>query len=426
MILVVIVFMILLMVGMPVGFSIAISGTMFFLQHPELPISTIVQLPISQTQNVALLAVPLFIFAGSLMNSSGITSRLIKLSMQLAGHMKGGMAQVSVVLSTLMGGCSGSSNADAAMESRILGPEMERQGYPKGFSAVVIGFTSLITSTIPPSIGMILYGTTGDVSIGRLFTAGIVAGLIMMFVMMLTVAIMARVRGFKPARETKAKSREIFSSLKETIWALIFPIVLLGSLRFGLFTPTEVGAFACVYALVIGFFVYKDLNYEILVKTLKESIRDIGAIMFMISMSAIFGYGIPIDKIPQKITVFITGITTDPILVMVIIIFFLVLFGMFMEGSIVIILLTPIFIPLVNSIGVDLVLFGVIVCVVVTMGILTPPVGIAMYIVCGTLDCKLQDYLIESIPWVFVVLLIIAIYLSIPDVILFLPNLLYG
>jgi len=426
MILVVIVFMILLMAGMPVGFSIAISGTMFFLQHPELPISTIVQLPISQTQNVALLAVPLFIFAGSLMNSSGITSRLIKLSMQLAGHMKGGMAQVSVVLSTLMGGCSGSSNADAAMESRILGPEMERQGYPKGFSAVVIGFTSLITSTIPPSIGMILYGTTGDVSIGRLFTAGIVAGLIMMFVMMLTVAIMARVRGFKPARETKAKSREIFSSLKETIWALIFPIVLLGSLRFGLFTPTEVGAFACVYALVIGFFVYKDLNYEILVKTLKESIRDIGAIMFMISMSAIFGYGIPIDKIPQKITVFITGITTDPILVMVIIIFFLVLFGMFMEGSIVIILLTPIFIPLVNSIGVDLVLFGVIVCVVVTMGILTPPVGIAMYIVCGTLDCKLQDYLIESIPWVFVVLLIIAIYLSIPDVILFLPNLLYG
>jgi len=426
MVLVVIVFMILLMVGMPVGFSIAISGTMFFLQHPELPISTIVQLPISQTQNVALLAVPLFIFAGSLMNSSGITKRLVKLSMQLAGHMKGGMAQVSVVLSTFMGGCSGSSNADAAMESRILGPEMERQGYPRGFSAVVIGFTSLITSTIPPSIGMILYGTVGEVSIGRLFTAGIMAGLIMMFVMMLTVAIMARVRGFKPARKTKAKPREIVSSLKETIWALIFPIVLLGSLRLGLFTPTEVGAFACVYALVIGFFVYKDLNCKILIKTLKESISDIGAIMFMISMSAIFGYGIPMEKIPQQMTVFITGVTTDPVLVMVIIILFLVLFGMFMEGSIVIILLTPIFLPLVKSVGVDPVLFGVIVCVVVTMGILTPPVGIAMYIVCGTLNCKLQDYLIESIPFIFAVLLIVAIYLSVPDLILFLPNLLYG
>jgi len=273
---------------------------------------------------------------------------------------------------------------------------------------------------------MILYGTVGEVSIGRLFTAGIVAGFIMMFVMMLTVAIMARVRDFKPARETKARPREIFSSLKETIWALIFPIVLLGSLRFGLFTPTEVGAFACVYALVIGFFVYKELNYKVLIKTLKESISDIGAIMFMISMSAIFGYGIPLEKIPQKITLFITGVTTNPILVMVIIILFLILLGMFMEGSIVIILFTPIFIPLVNIIGVDLVLFGVIVCVVVTMGILTPPVGIAMYIVCGTLDCKLQDYLIESIPFIFAVLLIVAIYLFAPDLILFLPNLLYG
>jgi len=414
------------MIGMPVSFSIAISGVIFFLQHPELPISTIVQLPISNTQNVALLAVPLFVFAGNLMNSCGITSRFIKLSMQLVGHMKGGMAQVSVVMSTLMGGCSGSSNADAAMEARIEGPEMERQGYPKGFSAVVIGFTSLITSTIPPSIGMVLYGTVGEVSIGRLFAAGIVAGLIMMFVMMLIVAIMARVRGFKPLRETKARLREIFASLKETIWALIFPFVLLGSLRFGLFTPTEVGAFSCVYALVIGFFVYKELNYKVLIETLKESIRDIGAIMYMIAMSAIFGYGIPLDKIPQKMIVFITEITTNPILVMVIIILFLILFGMFMEGSIIIILLTPIFIPLVKSIGVDLVLFGVIVSVVVTMGILTPPVGVAMYIVCGTLDCKLQDYLIESIPWVFVVLLIVAIYLSIPDLILFLPNLLYG
>ena len=143
MILVMIVFLFLLAVGMPVGFSIGMSGVMFFLQHGELPISTIVQLPISQTQNVTLLAVPLFIFAGSLMNASGITDRLIKLSMQLAGHMRGGMAQVSVLLSTFMGGCSGSSNADAAMEARILGPEMERQGYPRGYSAAVIGLENM-------------------------------------------------------------------------------------------------------------------------------------------------------------------------------------------------------------------------------------------------------------------------------------------
>ncbi|MBN1183384.1 MAG: TRAP transporter large permease subunit, partial [Bacteroidales bacterium] len=256
--------MILLMIGVPVAFAIAISGTMFFLQHPELPIATIVQLPISQTQNVTLLAVPLFIFAGSLMNSSGITNRLVKISMQLAGHMRGGMAQVSVVLSTLMGGCSGSSNADISMEAQILGPEMLRQGYSKGFSSAVIAYTSLITSTIPPSVGMILYGTVGEVSIGRLFTAGILAGIIMMITLMVLVAILARLKGLKPARKVKAKPKEIIASLKETIWALIFPFILLGSLRLGIFTPAEIGAFACVYAIIIGFFVYKDMNLQVL------------------------------------------------------------------------------------------------------------------------------------------------------------------
>lgn len=426
MVLVVIIFMILLMIGVPVAFAIAISGTMFFLQHPELPIATIVQLPISQTQNVTLLAVPLFIFAGSLMNSSGITSRLVKISMQLAGHMRGGMAQVSVVLSTLMGGCSGSSNADISMEAQILGPEMLKQGYSKGFSSAVIAYTSLITSTIPPSVGMILYGTVGEVSIGRLFTAGILAGIIMMMTLMILVAVLARLKGLKPARKVKAKPNEIIASLKETIWALIFPFILLGSLRLGIFTPAEIGAFACVYAIIIGFFVYKDMTIQILAETLIESVKNIGAIMLMISMSAIFGYGIPLDKIPQKMTLFITSITTNPSLVMVIVVLFLVLFGMFMEGSIVIILLTPILIPLIETIGVDTVLFGVIVCVVVTMGIATPPVGVGMYIVCGMLDCKLKDFVKESFPFIFVILLIIAIYLSIPKVILYLPNLIYG
>ncbi|NEU31069.1 TRAP transporter large permease subunit [bacterium LRH843] len=426
MILVMIVFIILLIIGMPVGFAIGISGTMFFLQHLELPITTIVQLPISQTQNMTLLAVPLFIFAGSLMNASGITSRLVKLSLLLTGHLKGGLAQVSIVLSTLMGGVSGSSNADAAMQARVLGSEMERQGYPKGYSASVIGYGSLITSTIPPGVGLILYGTVGEVSIGRLFAAGLVVGLMMMIFLMVTVAITSRLRGFKPAREKRASVKEILASLKDTIWAIIFPILLLVGIRFGLFTASEVGAFACVYALIIGFFVYKELTFKSLIQTFKESIVTIGAIMYMITMSGIFGYGIPLDKIPQKITTIITGITSEPVLVLTIIIFFLILFGMFMEGSVIIILLTPILLPLVKSFGVDPVFFGVIMSIIVTMGILTPPVGIAMYTLCGILNCKMQDYLKENIPFVLTVLLLIAILMFIPGVVLYLPNLLYG
>lgn len=426
MILVVIAFLILLAVGMPVGFSIGISGVLYFFQHPELPIATIVQLPISQTQSVTLLAVPLFIFAGSLMNSSGITKRLIKLSMQLAGHMRGGMAQVSVVLSTFMGGCSGSSNADAAMEARILGPEMIEQKYPRGYTAVVIAFTSLITSTIPPGVGMILYGTVGEVSIGRLFAAGIMSGLIMMAAMMITVAITARIRKFPKAREERAPLKEIALSLKETIWALIFPIVLIGSLRLGLFTPSEVGAFACCYALVIGFFVYKEMTLKSLMATLKEAIGDIGGIMFMISMCGIFAYGIPMDQIPQKLTYMITNFTTSKYLIMAIIFVIYIIFGMFMDGAIVILLLTPILLPIVRSIGIDPVLFGIVTSIIVTMGILTPPVGIAMYIVNGILGVPMNEYMKESIPFFIVVILVCILLLAIPKIILFLPNLLYG
>lgn len=426
MILVMVTFLILLLIRMPVGFAIGISGTVFFLQNLELPITTIVQLPISQTQNVTLLAVPLFIFAGSLMNASGITSRLIKLAMLLTGHMKGGLAQVSVVLSALMGGVSGSSNADVAMQSRILGPELEKQGYPKGYSGSVIGYSSLIASTIPPGVGLILYGTIGEVSIGRLFTAGLVAGLLLTIFLMVTVALTSRVRKFKPAREKRASFKEILASLKDTIWALIFPIILLLGLRLGLFTASEIGAFACVYALIIGFFVYKELNFKTLTKTLKESIITIGAIMYMITMSGIFGYGIPFDQIPQKMTTFVTEITDQPFLVLSIVILFLLLFGMIMEGSVIIILLTPILLPLVTNFGIDPVFFGVIVSIVVTMGILTPPVGIAMYTICGILKCRMQEYLKENVPFVITIFVLLLTLMLMPDVILFLPTLIYG
>lgn len=198
------IFLFFLIIEMPVAFALGISGCVFFLLHPELPFTMTVQLPISQTQNFALLAVPLFIFAGNLLNVCGITERLITLSKVLTGHMTGGLAQVSVVLSTLMGGVSGSSTADAAMEARILGPDMLKSGYSKGYTVSVIGFTSIITSTIPPGVSLIIYGTTGQVSIGRLFAAGLICGLVMMGVLMLTVSLTAKYYGYKPDAEKRA------------------------------------------------------------------------------------------------------------------------------------------------------------------------------------------------------------------------------
>jgi tripartite ATP-independent transporter DctM subunit len=425
MILVFVVFLVLLFAGIPVGYAIGMSGLMFFFQHPEIPFTTVVQLPITQTQSITLLAVPLFIFAGNLMNASGLTTKLIELSTLLTGHMRGGSAQVSVVLSTLMGGVSGSSNADAAMEARILGPDMLRQGYSKGYTACVIGFTSLITSTIPPGVGMILYGTVGNVSIGRLFAAGLLVGIVMMILYMFVVWATSVRAGYKPVRERRATAREIGHNLKTSWWALIFPILLLFGLRLGIFTASEVGAFACAYAMFVGAFVYKELNWTNFKRTMHGAIIDVGGIMLMISMSGIFGYGVPIDKIPQTVTNIITGLTDNRYLVIFLVIGFQILAGMFMEGSIIILLTTPILLPLVKSFGIDPIVFGLITSVVVTMGILTPPVGVAMYTVCGILDCPLQEYLKNSWPFILAVIVMALFMVFFPNVVMFLPNLLF-
>ena len=216
----IILFIGLLIINMPIAFVIGISGISYFVTSNAIPLSVAVQRVVSQTQSFAFLAVPFFVFAGNLMNETGITDRLLRLSRLLTRTLAGGVAQVSVILSTLMGGVSGSAVADAAMEARILGPEMDAKGYPKGYSAAVICLTSLITATIPPSLGLILYGFVGEVSIGRLFAAGIVPGILMMTFLMVTVSITSKKHGYdlpEPNVE-RASAKEILEDLKTSIW----------------------------------------------------------------------------------------------------------------------------------------------------------------------------------------------------------------
>src|SRR5215216_852791 len=253
-------FVALVLLGMPVAFAIGISGTLFFAQHFELPFTIPVQLAVSQTQNFALLAVPLFILSGNFMNHAGITERLLRLSTVLTGHMRGGLAQSSVALSTLMGGVSGSCIADAAMQARILGPEMLKRGYSKGYTAGVLSFGSLITPIIPPGIGFILYGTVGQVSIGRLFAAGIVPALLLWVALAITIAITAKRRGYAAERIRRPSARDAIEATWGGIWAILFPVFLIFGLRFGVFTPSEIGAFAVVYAIFVGTVAYRRLR----------------------------------------------------------------------------------------------------------------------------------------------------------------------
>jgi tripartite ATP-independent transporter DctM subunit len=419
-------FIALILLGMPVAFAIGISGALFFALHLELPFTVPIQLAVSQTQNFALLAVPLFIMSGNFMNHSGITERLLRLSTVLTGHMRGGLAQVTIALSTLMGGVSGSCIADAAMETRILGPEMLKRRFTKGYAAGILSFSSLITPIIPPGIGFILYGTVGQVSIGRLFAGGLVPGLILWVALAVAVSLTAKTRGYAPERRGWPPARELATATLGGIWAILFPVILLVGLRFGIFTPSEIGAFAVVYSIAVGLFAYRQLSWQNFKEALEGTTVDVGAVMFLIALSGIFGYGIIFERVPEAISAGMLGLTTNPYVVMMLIVAFLLLAGCFVDGSVLIIMLTPIFLPLATELGFDPVHFGLIFVITITIGNFTPPVGSAMYAVCSILDCPIDEYTRESLPFLLTVSLVALLLIFFPQIVLFVPDLIFG
>jgi tripartite ATP-independent transporter DctM subunit len=419
-------FVVFLLMGMPVAFAIGIAGCVFFFQHPELPSTIPIQLTVSQTQNFALLAIPLFIMAGNFLNHSGITRELLNLATVLAGRLKGGLAQVSIVLATLMGGVSGSAIADAAMQARMIGNEMLKRGFSKGYAAGVLSFGSLMTPIVPPGIGFILYGTVGQVSIGRLFAAGFLPALMLWAAMALAISITARRRNYQPERKVRPSAKEIALAAWGGIWAILFPVFLLVGLRFGIFTPSEVGAFAVVYAVAVGMFAYRMLKAASLREALEGSLVDIGAVMFLIALSGIFGYGIVFERVPEAISETLLGLTDDPDLLMMLIVAFILAAGCFIDGSVLIIMLTPIFLPLVQAAGVDPVHFGLIFVIAATIGNFTPPVGAAMFAVCQILKCPIGAYTRESIPFMVAVSAVTLLLIFVPEIVLWVPNLIFG
>jgi tripartite ATP-independent transporter DctM subunit len=417
-------FLALMFLGMPVAFAIGCSSFLFYVFGP-VPASIAVQKIASVTQSFPLLAVPLFVFAGHVMNEAGITSRMIRLATVLTGWISGGLAQVAIVLSALMGGVSGSAVAEAAMEARILGPAMIARGYTRGYACATIAVGALITATIPPSIGLILYGFMGNVSIGQLFVGGIIPGLLMTVFLMFTAWLIAKQRGYKPEVDRLPTIWEVLTSVNECKWALLFPVFLIVGIRYGIFTPSEAGAFAVAYAIFIGFAVYRELTVASLLAALRQSVVDTGMIMLIIMFSAMIGYMITLEGVPQAATGFLVSITANPYGLMLLLVAFITVLGMFLESTVIVLLLTPILVPIITKVGIDPVHFGLVMMTTVTLGGMTPPVGVAMYTVCGMLNCSMDEYTREALPLIAAVLVLVGLLIYFPSIVLVLPQLIF-
>lgn len=419
-----ILFLVLMFLGMPVAFAVGVASLVYYFLSDTIPVSIGVQRIATATQSFPLLAVPLFVLAGNLMNASGITERIIALARVLTGWITGGLGQVAIVVSALMGGVSGSAVADAAMEARILGPSMLKNGYSRGYSAAVISVGSLITATIPPSIGLILYGFLGNVSIGKLFIGGVIPGLAMTVMLMFSAWVIAKRRGYRPDIAGFPGFGAVLREANRSKWALLFPVFLVLGIRFGIFTPSEVGAFAVAYAVAVGVFAYRELDWKRFSEALGHSVTDVGMIMLIIMFSAMIGYVIALERVPQNAAEWIVGVTQNRHLLLSLVVVFILLLGMFLESTVIVLLLTPILVPIITKAGIDPVHFGLVMMTATTLGGMTPPVGVAMYVVCGMLDCPMDEYTREALPHIAMVVLLIFLMAFFPGIVLFLPNML--
>ncbi|MGL5722217.1 MAG: TRAP transporter large permease [Brevinema sp.] len=417
---------ILFFLNIPIAYALLISSLYYFIfLNQVMGMNLIIQNMVSSLESFPLLAVPFFIMVGSIMNYSGISSYLLKMAEVLTGHMKGGLAQVNVLLSALMGGISGSANADAAMQSKILVPEMVKRGFSPAFSAAVTASSSCVSPIIPPGTNLIIYSLLANVSISKMFIAGYTPGIIITLALMVTVYIIARKRGYEPSRE-KATLKEIVFQLKDSIWALMIPFGIIMGMRFGIFTPTEAGGMAVFLCLIIGTFIYKSLKWKDIPAILEDTVVGTGSVMLLIVGAKVFGFYMTLEQIPQEISNFFIQITNSPIILLLLINVLLLVVGMFIEGGAALLILVPLLLPVVKALNIDLVHFGVVVIINIMIGGVTPPFGSMMFTTCAITGVPLTSFIKEVIPFIITLLIVLVVFTLFPALSTFLPNLLGG
>ena len=421
-----VVMFLLFLADVPIAFALILSTLSYFVISSDLPFIAVVQRLVGGLESVPLLCIPFFVTAGVFMNYTGISRRLVAFAEVLTGHLPGGLAQVNVVLSTLMGGLSGSNIADAAMQSKTLVPEMVKRGYSPAFSAAVTASSSLITPIIPPGIALIIYGYVGNVSIGRLFLAGLVPGILTCILLMACVHVMSVRRGYKPSRPRRAGAGEILRNGRTAILALALPLIIIAGIRLGIFTPTEAGSIAVVYAFVLGTLVYREMKRAEFKRALIESVTATANIMLIIAAASAFAKVLTWERVPHAITEGVTGVVSSGAMFLLLANLFLLVLGMFLEGNAALIVLTPLLIPVAKAFDVDPVHFGIIFIFNLSVGTITPPMGTVMFTTCSITGVKVDEFVREVVPFWMVLLVCLLIITYVPAISLWLPGIIYG
>lgn len=398
--------LVFLFMKVPVFIAIAGAAATYFLMHTEVNSVIFAQRILSGSQSIALLAIPFFVCAGVFMNYTGVTKRIVDFCESLVGNIVGGIGHVTVLVATLMGGLSGSNLADAAMEAKMLVPEMEKRGFSKAFGSVLVATSAIITPLIPPGIAMIIYGSIANVSIGKLFVAGIGPGLMLCVLLMMLVAVVSHKRGYKSPVKVDTSAKRVWQTFKGAFLPLCLPIIIIGGIRIGAFTPTEAGSVAIVYSLFLGA-VYREMKFSDILKGLKETVLTSASIMLIIAAASAFAWALTKEKIPQYCTSLFVDHLNSAVIFLLCVNVFLLIIGMFIEGNAAMIILVPLLAPLAHHFGIDEIHFAMVVIFNFALGALSPPMGTLMFVTCSITKCKMGTFIKEAVP--FYILLVFAL-----------------
>lgn len=414
----------LLAFSVPIGFALGASSLLYLIVEQGTPVVAAMQRVVAAADSFTLLALPLFIISGNLMCDGGISKRLINFVDSLIGWARGGLAMVTTVACMFFGAISGSNTATTAAIGSIMIPGMQKKNYDADFSAAITASSGVLGAIIPPSLMMISYGTITGASIGGLFMGGFLPGILCGLSLMLVSYFICRKKGYVSAE--KFSINRCLVSFKDAVLAILMPVIVLGGIYGGLFTPTEAAAVACVYCYVVATFIYREINHKDLIRIMIESIKTSSSIMLLVCTASLFGWALTVGRVPQAIASTILGLTDNSFVLLLLINIVLLIAGCFLESQAAILILTPVLFPIATAIGIDPIHFGIITCVNICIGTLTPPFGVCLFVASGITGMPIERIAKKSLPFLGVLLLCLMLITYIEPISMFLPNLLGG